>query len=85
MIRPMDRSPDYSDSLNLDEQFRTCQTRNCDQCARREIVPEDLLPQLGEAVPIPSIGNEHVIVTMSAKVPPVSARVWLNRENISRT
>src|ERR1700738_2744035 len=49
----------YGDPLNLDEHFRVRETRDCDQCARREIVPEDLLAQLGKAIPISSIGNKH--------------------------
>jgi len=43
-------SADHGDTLNFHKQFRTRQSGDSNQRTRREVVAEDLLPQLGEAI-----------------------------------
>jgi hypothetical protein len=50
---------DYGDPLNLYQQLGAGETGDGDQCARRKIVPEDLLAQLGEPIAISRVGDKN--------------------------
>src|SRR5438132_7143868 len=48
-------SAQYRDPLNLDQQFRTCETSDGNQRTRRKIIAEDLLSQLRKPVTIAGV------------------------------